>query len=118
MPRREWWLRVRDMLDAIDAIEQFTGDLDAEAFEQDQRTVAAVLYELTLIGEAARLIPEDVREQHPEIAWRRLRETRNFVTHVYFGVDARRIWQIVQRRLPALRGQLAEVLADEGEAEG
>jgi len=115
MPPRDWSLRVRDMVSAIDDIRGYVQGMDSDAFEASRRTVDAVLYRLTIIGEAAGHVPEEVRLRHPHINWRQLRETRNIVTHVYFGVDLPRIWRLASQRLPAVRDQLLHMLAVEGE---
>jgi uncharacterized protein with HEPN domain len=106
------------MIDALEEIENFTAGLDVQSFEKDARTVAAVLYKLIIIGEAANQVPEAVRSQHPEVDWQHLRETRNIVTHVYFGVDAPRIWRIAKHRLPPIRSQLQRLLAEETDGSG
>lgn len=41
----------------------------------------AVLYELVVLGEAARRISLEVRQAHPEIPWREIIGMRSVVTH-------------------------------------
>ena len=41
MPPRDWRLRVRDILQAVERIERFTRGLTFDAFVRDERTVAA-----------------------------------------------------------------------------
>ena len=54
MPRRDWRLRVHDILKAVERIEKFTRGLTLEKFIEDDRTIAAVSYELVVIGERRR----------------------------------------------------------------
>ncbi len=117
MPPRAWRLRVQDIIDAIDAVDEFTSGLSLHEFEEDRRTVSAVLYQFGIIGEASAHVSEEIKSKHPEIGWRRLRETRNLVTHIYFGVDIPRLWGIIKRRLPAVQSQLRALLEAEGEDE-
>jgi uncharacterized protein with HEPN domain len=93
MPRREWRERVQDSLDCIGAIDRYTAGMTAEAFENDHAIIDAVLHNLTVIGEAVSHIPDEVRARHPEVEWRRLRETRNVVANVYFAIHVPRIWR-------------------------
>ncbi len=51
MPRH-WRLRIDDILDAIDRIQQYVQGLAQAQFEADDRTRDAVLYNLQIIGEA------------------------------------------------------------------
>ena len=53
MPFEDARLRLVDILDAIRAIEQFVGGMDAELFGMDERTQAAVERKLQIISEAA-----------------------------------------------------------------
>ncbi len=61
--------RVEDMLDAVDAISGCVKDMSFELFCQDRKTVDAVVRNLDVIGEAARALPEQVRQQYPDIPW-------------------------------------------------
>lgn len=61
---------LRDMLDAIVAIEQFTAEIEFEAFSQNLEKVFAVSRAIEIIGEAVKRIPESVRSQYPDIPWR------------------------------------------------
>jgi uncharacterized protein with HEPN domain len=52
---------VQDMLNAIAEIREFTVGLDRVAFDNDVRTQRAVAYNFLVLGEAARRMPETVR---------------------------------------------------------
>lgn len=58
-----------DIMQAIDAIEGFVQGLDRDQFEQDDKTVSAVIRKLEIVGEAAKVIPEEIREKYSEIPW-------------------------------------------------
>jgi len=113
MPPRNWQMRIRDILDAIAAIEGYTRDMDFEAFRADRRTVHAVIRNITVIGEAARNLPQDVVDGHPDIPWRLMRDFRNVVVHAYFRVDERIVWDTLTEDLPDLVGPLQRLLAQE-----
>ena len=42
-----------------------TRAMDYETFSQDKRTLKAVLYNLAVIGEAARKVPEEIAARYP-----------------------------------------------------
>ena len=110
MPRRDWELRVNDILDAITAVQGYTEGMKFETFVSDRKTVDAVLRNLILIGEAASHIPDDFASEHSDIPWRDMRDMRNFVVHEYFGVSDRIIWETVQNDLPPLIPRLQQML--------
>ena len=60
MPRSEAQ-RLQDMRDAYERIASFLVGLDVEAFRADQRTVRAVLYNLVVLGEAAKGVGPETR---------------------------------------------------------
>ncbi len=80
--------------------------------------VDAVVRNLEIIGEAARNIPGDVREQYPVIPWKRMIGLRNIAIHEYFGVDLGIVWEIVVRNLPETRPLIANMLKGLDEREG
>ena len=84
MPSRDWQNRVRDVLDAIVEIREFTNEITFEQFQNDRKTTRAVLYSLAIIGEAVRTIPPGLEAAHPEIPWDDVRGMRNIVIHEYF----------------------------------
>ncbi len=113
MPPRDWTLRVTDIIAAIEAIEEYTDGLDFAAFSRDRRTVDAVIRNLTVIGEAASHVPEDVIESHPDVPWRDMADMRNVVVHEYFGVDARVVWETIRSDLSPMVDPLRRLLRDE-----
>jgi uncharacterized protein with HEPN domain len=100
MSRRDWWLFVADMQEAITKIALYVDAMTFVDFRGDSRTVDAVVHNLLVIGEAARCLPESIKESHPEIDW---------IAILSLSV----IWEIVQTDLPHLDGQLAALLATE-----
>jgi uncharacterized protein with HEPN domain len=113
MSRREWQALIRDILEAIGKITQYTQDMPFEAFEDDERTIDAVIRNLIVIGEAAVHVPQEVAFQHPEIPWRLMGDMRNFAVHQYWGVEPAVLWRTVKEDLPSLVKNLEGVLLAE-----
>lgn len=66
MPPRRWDIRVRDILAAIEKINEYTKGYDLQNFEGDSKTIDAVVRNLEIIGEAARHIPDDIIGKIPD----------------------------------------------------
>jgi hypothetical protein len=96
---------------AMEKVRRFTEGLTFEQFLEDEKGMDAVLRNLEVIGEAARGIPDDLKTQHTEVEWARMVGLRNIITHEYFGVDMRIIWQIATSNLPATESLIADMLA-------
>ena len=77
MPPREWIVRIEDILEASRRIVDYVGDSTQKEFSADPRTIDAVIRNLTVIGEAARHIPEEAIQQYPETPWKEMRGIRN-----------------------------------------
>jgi uncharacterized protein with HEPN domain len=107
---RGWQDRIRDILDAIAEIQEFTSGMNFEGFRGDDKTIRAVEMNFIIIGESANQIPGEVEEQYAAIPWALMRAMRNRIVHVYFEVDERLMWDTVQNDLPPLIPQLEKLL--------
>lgn len=108
--RRTYKLFVEDILEATEKIKRYTRGLTYETFVKNEMVVDAVIRNLEMIGEASRNIPEDVREEYPDIPWRRMIGLRNIVVHEYFGVDLGIVWKIATSNLPETKAKIAAML--------
>ncbi len=101
--------RLRDILDAIAAIERHAGKGRA-AFDKDELLQTWFLHHLQTIGEAMRALPEDVRALSPDIPWPQIVGMRNILVHGYFEIDAEAVWNAVAEGIPTLKPQVQELL--------
>jgi len=83
--------------------------MSQKEFFGNQLVVDAVLRNLTVIGEAAMHVPDEIRHGHAGIDWRKIIAFRNVAMHEYFGLDRDIVWDVVSRKVPELAGQLAEI---------
>lgn len=65
MPARDWKFRIEDIMEALQDILEGTRDMTFEAFCRDTKSRKAVLYNLAVIGEAARMLPEEIIDGIP-----------------------------------------------------
>jgi len=107
---REHRLYLQDMRAACQKIARFVADMSQSQFFADEKTLDAVLKNLEVIGEAARNLPPEIRERHPEVPWRRISGLRDVVVHEYFGIDHDVLWDIIQNKVPALLPQVNAML--------
>ncbi len=64
---RNYGLYLKDILDAMEAIEQFVEGMSFEEFIKDDKTVSAVIRKFEIIGEATKGIPDEIRQKYPDV---------------------------------------------------
>ena len=91
-----------DIADAARLIGEFLADMERAAFDADPKTQSAVLYQLSIIGEAVKQLSDEWRAQHPAIPWTQISRMRDHLIHRYFNVDLDTIWTTATRDVPTL----------------
>jgi len=110
---RDWRARLEDILEAINNLQAYIKDMTFEEFASDRKTMSAAAYEVGIIGEAARHVPDEERERYPQIPWAKMQATRNIVVHEYFRIDPAILWQTITENLPPLALMLEDILGKE-----
>jgi len=111
MPRsaREY---LQHILDETDYLMQHSRGLRREQFLGDPTLRRAFARSIEVIGEAAKQVPEDVRDKYPAVEWRAIAGMRDRLIHAYFGVDYEIVWDTVVNRIPMLAQQVRQILAE------
>ena len=110
--RRNIALYIKDLLENIKHAETFTENVTYEDFIKDKKTSYAVVRCIEIIGEAAKNIPDDVRERYPDIPWKKMAGMRDKISHFYFGIDMEKVWLSVKRDIPKIKLQVKKILKD------
>ncbi len=97
-------------MDAFVQIEHYMDNVSHEDFLRNRLLQDGVIRQLEVMGEAARNLSEDLRNEHPQIPWRQMIGLRNRMIHAYFNVDLQIIWEIVQGDIPVLLQKMKQIL--------
>ena len=101
---------LRHILAESDYLILHARDLNMRGFLKNETIQRAFVRSLEIIGEAAKQVPEDFRNQHPSVQWKSMAGMRDRLIPAYFGVDYEIVWDVVQTRIPELRQQIASIL--------
>jgi uncharacterized protein with HEPN domain len=104
--------RLRDIQEAITQIMKYTNQ-GREGFDQNELIQGWVILRLVIIGEAVRTIPQDYKNNHPEVPWEQINRMRNILVHIYFGINLDRVWSVVEDDLPILKISIDAILNTE-----
>jgi len=87
-----------------------TEDMDIDTFLADETLKRAVTRSLSIIGEATKKIPGDVKYNWKTISWREMAGMRDRLVHDYMGVNYYIVWDVAKNLLPELSTQIQEVI--------
>ena len=93
---------IQDILDACDKIVEYTKGYTFSQFKNDQKTIDAVIRNLEIVWESAKLIPSKTRMKYPSLNWRGMTGMRDKLIHEYSKVIIEIIWETVQIEIPKL----------------
>jgi len=110
MSKRDIILFLEDISEAIERISDYIENYSKEEFQNDQKTIDAVVRNIEIIGEAVSNLPEEFRDNYPHIPWKKIVGVRNIVIHKYFGVDTNTLWVIIHEQLPEFKLHLSIIM--------
>lgn len=105
--------RLVDIYLACRDVMEFVAGVDHEAYIGDRKLQYALCRALEVIGEAARMISDDFKQDQGEVPWVQIVGLRHRIVHEYFRLDTDILWEIVQRDVPALMRQLGPLVPPE-----
>jgi uncharacterized protein with HEPN domain len=104
--------RLQDILECSQRIESFVASTSSfDDFAANTLLQSAVLYQLTIIGEAVHCLPSNLTINDSQMDWAAIEAMRNLIVHAYHRVDLLLVWRTVKQEVPALRKLVQGMLA-------
>jgi uncharacterized protein with HEPN domain len=109
MSKREDFVVLQDIKEAFARILSYTSNMEYHDFLHDYKTQDAVIRNIEILGEAAKLLSDDSKKRYPNIPWKDIAGTRDKLIHDYFGVNIDIVWDIARNEIPDLIAQFKDI---------
>ena len=87
-----------------------TENMTLDGFLADETLKRAVTRSLSIIGEATKKIPGDIKYEWSSISWKQMAGMRDRLVHDYMGVNYHIVWDVAKNIIPQLTDQIHEVI--------
>ncbi|MBI5060000.1 DUF86 domain-containing protein [candidate division KSB1 bacterium] len=103
---------MRDILDAGNRIATKTNNVSLADFLANPDIQDIVMRQITIMGEAARIISDQTKERFSNIPWHKISGMRNRLVHEYRDIDYEEVWKTAKSDVPKLVRQIDRVLSE------
>jgi uncharacterized protein with HEPN domain len=102
-------IRLQHIKESIEEIQSYILDKDFNMFMDNSMMRFACVKQLEIIGEAAKHLSDELKENFSEVEWNQITGMRNVFVHEYFGIDTSIVWQIIINDIPNLKEKIDEI---------
>ncbi len=88
------------IMDEINYLKSHTERLNRDKFMNDETLQRAFVRSIEIIGEAAKKLPEELKQKYSNIEWKAIAGMRDRLIHDYFGIDYDIVWDVVINKIP------------------
>jgi uncharacterized protein with HEPN domain len=103
---------LRDMLDAMEKVQRYLDGISYDEFAQNVEKQDAVEWNFTVMGEAAKQLTPELREENDDLPWKDMARMRDRIVHGYFSIDSEVLRKTAKERLPRATARLREALRE------
>jgi uncharacterized protein with HEPN domain len=108
-------LLLTEMIDAARQAQQLAAGVTVSQLEADRQRRDALLWNFTVLGEAAGQLSAEVRDKFPDVPWQQPIRLRNRIVNGYWSIDLDVLHTTAAEQLPAFITSLHNVLGSVNE---
>ncbi|MEK7376748.1 MAG: DUF86 domain-containing protein [Candidatus Margulisiibacteriota bacterium] len=109
MSERDHILFLQDILESLEKISKYCKDKTFEEFKSSELLVDGVVRNLEIIGEAAKKLPDNIKQKYPDVEWKKISGLRDILIHDYIGIDYDVLWDIIANKVPDLKSNIKRI---------
>jgi uncharacterized protein with HEPN domain len=106
------------MIDAAEQAQELATGISSAELEADRRRRDALLWNFTVLGEAAGQLSDELKTRFPDVTWQQPSRLRNRIVHGYWSVDVDILYTVATSQLPEFVADLRRALESLGGAVG
>lgn len=109
-PVKDPLIYLEHILEAIDRIKLYVKGFDEDDFLSNELIKDAVVRNMEVIGEATKNLPVSLKKDYPEVPWKDMAGIRDRLSHFYFGIDYKIVWDAVKDDIPKLEFMIHNII--------
>lgn len=106
---------IAEMIDAAERAIEILGDRSGDELAGELLRRDALLWNMTVLGEAAAQVSDATKTANPDVEWRPPSQLRNRIVHGYWEVDLDVVAATVRHDLPPLVADLRALEMEPGD---
>ncbi|MCB9770250.1 MAG: DUF86 domain-containing protein [Candidatus Omnitrophica bacterium] len=99
-----------DILSAAKRIQEVVSQKTLGDFRSDWILRSAILHQFLIMGEATKRLTIQIREDYPDVPWKRIAGFRDVLIHGYDIVDEAEVWETATHRIVQVIETVEEIL--------
>lgn len=99
-----------DILNAIRRIQSFAVNLTKDDFRDSEEKQSAILYQIIVMGEAAKRLSPEIRATTSHVPWKEIAGMRDILAHQYDRININTLWDVIQRDIVELEALIMPLI--------
>ncbi len=100
------------MIAAAEQAQALVADVEVDGLGKDRQRRDALLWNFTVLGEAAAQLSGEVKARFSEVSWEQPTRLRNRIVHGYWSIDLEILHTTAKDQLPDFVARLRAMLTD------